>query len=102
MAFIERLKFKVRGVRVAIVGPSQAGKTTMQTWLRESVIVKDPPRTQESVRVPRGRATFESGGRIEKITFTAGSDVRGDAIKGQNAWRKVINRSDVLVYLFDA
>jgi hypothetical protein len=74
----------------------------MQNWLRKQVISADLDRTLQSTSVPRGRANFESGGRLEKLTLARGADVPGGALNNQPAWRKEINRADVLVYLFDA
>jgi hypothetical protein len=93
------------GKNFGVLGPRAAGKTTLQIWLRDGQLVKDPGPTLAASDMNsvwrRRRSTAADVGRTGLI-LKRGLDVPGDRKTNMSSWRRVVRDAHYLVYMFDA
>jgi hypothetical protein len=108
MSFWDWIVTLVTGKRVAVLGPRAAGKTTLQTYLREGTIVATYEPTLSATEAGYGRREVkelpgaERKQGVGKVAVKKGRDVPGDSKANQAAWREQALEYDVVLYLFDA
>jgi hypothetical protein len=108
MNWWDRIVVLIAGKRIGVLGSRAAGKTTLNTYLREGRVLTEYEPTLGTEAVASGRpqvrqlegATQGNPG-VGKIAIRRGRDVPGDSKTNQADWQDIVMESQALVYLFD-
>jgi len=96
--FWKYIKKKLFGKNISILGDSQTGKTTLQTYLRSGKIpIKKVDKTGTKENLPDNYIS------MDEISFviSQGEDIGGEEIFFRNNWKEIFNKSDSCIYLID-
>lgn len=97
---------KYRNVNLAILGPNEAGKTTLWNYLKGVPFSKEYFETDGKTRVSfvssnKTWYTKKSNNSEEKIKFS-GYDINGNGDFIKVEWEELIKESDMIIFIFNA
>lgn len=89
--------FEEDKVDIAILGPNQAGKTTLWNYLKgkpSSTVYKE---TEGSVRL-----SFKSSNKSWNVSKIKGYDINGNGDFIRDEWEKIVKESNMIIFIFNA